>query len=97
MRINWTPESEKTFRRNVEYLSNEWDVIVLNNFVDRIEQALEQIRTNPKLYPLHQINGNVHRCIIHERIILYYRIVDEETIDLLTFWNTSQDPDKLKV
>jgi hypothetical protein len=32
-----------------------------------------------------------------QRAILYNRIVDDETIDLLTFWNTAQDPGKLKV
>src|SRR5688572_28870241 len=91
MRINWTSESEKTFSQNIDYLSKEWDVLVLNRFLDRVEGALENIRSNPKSYPLHRPNENVHRCVIHERIILYYRIVDDETIDLLTFWNTSQD------
>lgn len=97
VRINWTTESERTFNQNVDYLSKEWDTLVLNSFLDRVEEALEHIRSNPKLYPLHRPQENVHRCVIHERVILYYRIVDDETIDLLTFWNTAQDPDKLKV
>jgi hypothetical protein len=97
VRINWTTESEKTFSQNLEYLSKEWDAVVLNNFLDRVEESLVLIKSNPKLYPLHRPNENVHRCVIHERITLYYRIVDDQTIDLLTFWNTAQDPDKLKV
>lgn len=95
--INWTSESERTFNQNLDYLSKEWDVSILNSFLDRVEEVLERIRSNPKLYPLHRPKENVYRCIIHERIILYYRIVDDSTIDLLTFWNTAQDPDKLKV
>jgi len=97
VRINWTAESERTFNQNLEYLAKEWDTVVLNNFLDRVEETLERIRSNPKLYPLHRPQESVHRCVIHERIILYYRIVDDQTIDLLTFWNTAQDPDKLKV
>ncbi|RAV99280.1 type II toxin-antitoxin system RelE/ParE family toxin [Pseudochryseolinea flava] len=97
VRINWTAESERTFNQNIEFLAKEWDILVLNNFLDRVEEALEWIRANPKLYPLHSPKENVHRCVIHERIILYYRIVDDETIDLLTFWNTTQNPDKLKI
>ena len=97
VRINWTTESETTFNQNLDYLSKKWDVAVLNRFLDRVEEALERIQANPKLYPSHRPEDNVHRCVIHERIILYYRIVDDETIDLLTFWNTAQHPDKLKV
>lgn len=96
LRINWTSESERTFQQNIDYLGKEWDYGVLMNFLDRVEEVLEHIRTNPQLFPLERPNENVHRCVIHERIVLYYRIVDDETIDLLTFWNTSQDPDKLK-
>jgi plasmid stabilization system protein ParE len=96
VRLNWTLESEKTFNQNLDYLSKEWDTGVLNNFLDRVEEALEHVRSNPKLYPLHRPNENVRRCVIHDRIVLYYRVVDDETIDLLTFWNTSQDPGKLK-
>lgn len=95
IRINWTSESEKTFNQNIEYLSKEWGSLVLNRFLDRVEEILDQVKSNPRLYPSHRPADNVHRCVIHERIILYYRIVDDSTIDLLTFWNTSQDPGKL--
>jgi len=97
IRINWTSEAEKTFNQNLEYLSKEWDVIVINDFLDRVEETVETIRSNPKLYPLHRTHENVHKCVMHERIILYYKVVDEEVIDLLTFWNTYQDPDHLKL
>lgn len=96
-RINWTSESEETFNQNLEYLLTEWDAVVVNGFLDRIEEVLNSIKSNPRLYPLHRSKENVHKCVVHERIVLYYRIVDEDTIDLLTFWNTSQDPGKLKV
>jgi plasmid stabilization system protein ParE len=96
-RINWTAESERTFNQNLDYLTKEWDAVVLNSFFDRVDEVLELIRSNPELYPLHRPEENVHRCVVHERIMLYYRIVDDHTIDLLTFWNTTQDPDKLKL
>jgi len=97
VRINWTYESERSFGQNLEYLSKEWDAVVLNRFLDRVEEVLETIKSNPKLYPLHRPKDNVHKCVIHERIVLYYRIVDDGVIDLLTFWNTYLDPSMLKV
>jgi|SRR5688572_1407207 len=95
--LRWTSESKKTFNQNLEYLSEEWDNQVINNFLDRVEEVLEQIRSNPELYPLHRPSDQIHKCVVHKRIILYYKIVDDKHIDLLTFWNTYQGPDKLKV
>lgn len=97
VQINWTLESQRTFNENLEYLSREWDMSVINDFLDRVEEALGHVRVNPKLYPLHRPEENIHRCVIHERIVLYYRLVNDQTIDLLTFWNTAQDPDRLKI
>lgn len=95
--LHWTTESARTLQQNLEYLEDEWDNQVINKFLDRVEEVLENIKANPKLYPLHRPKDTVHRCVVHKRIILYYKVVDDSHIDLLTFWNTYQDPDKLKV
>jgi len=93
--INWASRSELTFNQNIEYLEQEWNNAVLNQFLDKVAAVLERISVNPFLYPLHQPSLNVRRCIVNGRIILYYRIIDEATIDILLFWNTYQNPDKL--
>jgi plasmid stabilization system protein ParE len=95
--LRWTSESRRTFNQNLKYLAEEWDNQVINNFLDRVEEVLEKIKSNPELYALHRPMDKVYKCVVHKRIILYYKIVDDGRIDLLTFWNTYQDPDKLKV
>src|SRR5271166_1019585 len=95
--INWTSRGELTFYENIEYLEQEWNNAVINQFLDRVGAVLDKIRTNPFLYPLHKPSQNIRRCIINGRIILYYRIIDAATIDILLFWNTSQNPDKLDI
>lgn len=47
-RLNWTSESEETFNQNLEYLAKEWDNIVVNDFLDRVEEVLEKIKSNPR-------------------------------------------------
>jgi len=96
-RINWTTESEITFNQNLEYLSKEWNSAVSNQFLDRVEEVLEGLKSNPRLYPVHRTSDRVYKCVIHERIVLYYKVVDDEVVDLLTFWNTYQNPNKLNV
>ena len=58
--------------------------------------AIEKISNHPFLYPLHNPSQDVGRCIINGRIILYYKVIDERTVDILPFWQTSQNPDKLR-
>ena len=93
--INWTLESEQTFYRNLEYLEQDWTYTVMNEFLDRVEDVISKIKINPQLYPLYK--RDVRKCVINERIVLYYRIVENKTIDLLTFWSTYQNPDNLEL
>ena len=95
--INWTLRGELTFHENIEYLEQEWNNAVINQFLERVGVVIDKIRMNPFLYPQHKPSQNIRRCIINGRIILYYRIIDPETIDILLFWNTSQNPDKLDI
>lgn len=95
--LQWTSEAKKTFKQNLEYLSKEWDNQVINNFLDRMEEILTQLKVNPEIYSLHRKHDSVYKCVVHERVILYFKIIDDKHIDLLTFWNTYQDPNKLKL
>ncbi len=95
--LNWTSESKKTFNQNLEYLSKEWNTKAINDFLDRVEETLGHIKKNPKIYTLHRTKDNVYKCVINKRLILYYKIVSNTQIDLLTFWSTYLNPDTLKI
>ena len=95
--VNWTGESEITFNENIEYLSKSWDLLIINNFLDRVDKVVENIKSNPKIYPVYRKKDRVHKCVINQHITLYYKIVDASKIDLITFWNTHKDPENLKV
>ena len=95
--ISWTPEAERTFSQNLEYLTYKWDNAVIINFINKVDDALQVIASNPEAFPLHNSELNIHKCVITSQITVYYRIVNTYTIDLLTFWNNYQNPDKLKL
>ena len=94
--IIWLPEAEKSFNKNIEYLSERWTVQVINNFLDRVDEAIARIAENPYLYPSHENKEDIRKCPITKQITLYFRIL-EGRIDLLTFWNNYQDPNKLEL
>jgi plasmid stabilization system protein ParE len=92
----WTPRSIRTFDSNIEYLREEWSDQLLKEFLQRVSDVLGNLKSNPQVYSLHDQARQVHRCVIHPRIVLYYR-VKAQRVDLLVFWNTYQNPRRLKV
>jgi plasmid stabilization system protein ParE len=95
--INWTPEAERTFSQNLEYLAYRWNNQVITDFINKVDDSLQIIALNPKAFPLHKSTLDIHKCVITPQITVYYRIVNNDFIDLLTFWNDYQDPEKLTI
>ena len=91
-----TSRAEKSYAQNLEYLAKEWGAKVTLQFMDRVDSVLLAIADNPYLYPPFRSSKNNRRCVIHERIIMYYRISGKSKISILLFWNTYQNPDKLR-
>jgi len=95
--INWTPEAERTFSQNLEYLVYRWNNQVITDFINKVDDSLQIIALNPYAFPAHNAALDIHKCVITPQITVYYRIVNNDFIDLLTFWNNYQDPEKLKI
>ena len=92
-----TLKAKKSLDQNLDYLKKEWGLKVTNGFIDRVENVYDTIRENPYLFPLHLPAKKIRRCIVHRRIILFYRISSNTKVSIILFWNTSQNPDKLKL
>lgn len=96
-KVIWQHEAEETFNKIINYLQQNWNDQVINNFINRVDEVIEIIQNDPTLFPLHRSSKVVHKCIVTEHITLYYKVINSSAIDLLTFWNVSQDPKKLKL
>jgi len=93
--IVWSPLSEKDFASILEYLSSEWDDIVVNKFIDLTDDLLNQIAINPELFPLIHKKKNIRKCVITKHNTLFYR-ESEKQIELLRVYDTRQNPKKLR-
>jgi len=96
-KVNWTDEAKFTFNENIEYLKDEWDLGTINKFLDRVDEVEMSIRQNPNLYPVYRKSDQTHKCVLNQHITLYYRVVSPSRIDFITFWNTHQNPRKLRI
>lgn len=41
--INWTTAGQLTFYENIEYLEQEWNNDVLNQFLDRVGSVIDKV------------------------------------------------------
>ena len=80
----------------LDYLEKEWGARVTKQFIDRFDYVLDALKENPYIYSIYFESKKIRRCVIHPRIIMYYRISSKTKISILLFWNTSQNPANLK-
>jgi len=91
-----TSKSELTFWNNIAYLQDEWGAKVTNEFIEKVNNAIENISNTPHLYPIYSKENNIHKCIIVKKITLCYKS-QSDRVDLIAFWNNYQNPNKLKI
>jgi len=66
------------------------------NFVDRTEKTLSQIVKTPEMFEASRKKKNVRKGLITKHNTLYYRIkLLKQEIELITFWDNRQNPEKL--
>lgn len=95
MKVIWTPEAAETFKLNIDYLQVEWEDQVALNFLIRVEEVVETIKSNPEIFSSINKKDNIRRCVVVKQISLYYRVVSNKQIDLLTFGTRIKTPNAL--
>ncbi len=96
MKISWTPTARKTYFNILDYLDQAWTKREVLNFVDEVEKVLSQIKENPDMFEASRKKKNIRKGYITSHNSLYYRVKPRnKELELLTFWDNRQDPEKL--
>ena len=71
----------------------------ISNFVLLVDNRLSNLAKHPGIgSPRNKKYPNIRFTLVHKRILLVYKYKPiKNEIDLLVFWNTYQNPRKLKV
>ena len=95
-KVRWSPRAKADIENHLNYLERNWGQKVTLSLLERIEEILQTISENPELYSFFEEKLSIHRCVVTSQIVLYYR-VKEETVELITFWDTRQNPESLNI
>jgi plasmid stabilization system protein ParE len=93
--IKWSPEAERTYKIVLEYLLEKWTERELVNFINRTDEVIHYIAQNPRQY-IYSKKKQVYRAVLTKHMSLYYRL-EQETIELLLFWDNRKDTASLKL
>ena len=92
--IIWSPSSEKDFESILEYLYIRWNRRVILKFINKVDDAIDLISENPKLFPLINEELQIRKCVITKQNTLFYREVNKN-IEVVRLFDSRQDPKKL--
>ncbi|GAB1463086.1 hypothetical protein MASR2M52_11170 [Pedobacter sp.] len=75
----------------LDYLEQVWGDKYVSNFIVNTERTLKLISKYPAIYELIPNLADVRKAVLHKNCSFLYR-VKNETIELLVFWDTRQEP-----
>lgn len=94
MNVVWSPQAQKDYWQNIDYLEKKWTFQDVLNFIEKVDNTINLLLKN-KIQFIATNYKNVNKIVITKQITLYYRI-NYNTIELLRFWNTYQDLENFK-
>jgi len=77
------------------FLETEWAMSVKNEFIEKLDHALQIIQNNPESSPKTSALKGLHKCVVTKQNTLYYRYT-VSSIEIITIFDSRQDPNKLK-
>ena len=94
MRAVWTPLGLKSLDKTTNFIEEQWNEDVADNFLERLDERIEQLKKNPKIGPTYK-QTEFRKLLIHPLVTLYYEI-KFGYISLNLVWANKQDPNELR-
>lgn len=87
--VYWSELAKNDYWNNIKYLEEEWSLSEVYNFMDKVDELI-LLLTKENIYFKPTSYKNTFQVPVVKQITLYYR-VENNTIELLRFWNNYQD------
>lgn len=95
-KIIWSDESLKNLDTIIEYLELNWTEKEVKKFLNILDKRIKLISLNPLIFPSKLKNKNIRRSVLSKQTSIFYRI-SETRIEVLSIFDSRQNPGKLKI
>ena len=91
-KVIWSPEAAATFDRIIEYLEEHWTSKEIIRFIGRTEDVIFLLEQNPYLFRGSD-KENIYEVLITKQNLLLYQVIESnKRVELISFWDTRQNP-----
>ncbi len=94
VKIRWTKRAQKSFEKIFEYLHAEWNLTVAIKFVKKSNAFIETLKDHPRIGKQEKALKDLRSFVLSRQTTVFYRIKNKNTIIILKFFDTRQNPDK---
>lgn len=78
------------------YLLHKWNLKVRDEFIEKLTKKIDQISILPESCPQSKGYEGLYKCVVTKQTTFYYRILfDKNEIEIITLFDTRQNPDTL--
>lgn len=90
MKIVFTTEAKILNRKNINYLIDEWNTEVVENYLFKLNQIITFLEKDIITGQFDE-NLGLYKILIVKQIYLFYEILNNE-ISITTIWNNYKNP-----
>ncbi|MFD1615849.1 type II toxin-antitoxin system RelE/ParE family toxin [Gelatiniphilus marinus] len=97
MKVFLSELAESKLLKLSEYLLEEWNLKTRDKFISKLNDKIKQISKQPDSCPKSSEFKNLYKCVVTKQTTFFYRIiVERKEIEIITIFDTRQNPNKLK-
>lgn len=96
MEVFLSNQAEMKLLQLNNYLLYKWNAKVRDEFIEKLTKKLSQISAQPESCPQSKDFEGLYKCVVTKQTTFYYRILfNKNEIEVITLFDTRQNPDKL--
>jgi len=92
MTVFLSDNAKEQLHHIIDYLELKWSTRVRDNFIDKLQRAMDTIEKMPNGFPVSQKFPGLHKCVITAQTVAYYRIKEaEQEIEIIAVIDSRQN------
>ncbi len=93
--ISWDLSALETYNEEVAFILLKWNVKEVQKFKELVDENLMRLSLNPEI-GVFNLQSKIYTLVISKQTTLHYDFdITKNEIELIVFWNNSQNPDDL--
>ena len=93
--VKWSAQAKLDYASNVDYLLEHWSEKEAMRFVASVEKIISDLKSGiVNFMPTNK--KDVRRCVVCKQVTLFYRVKNNDRVELIRFWNNYGDTKTLR-